>query len=175
MPIEQNDLPNRVYVDQYDANKIIVEEQITHVEISIGGPQGADGPAGADGDAGPTGPTGPTGATGATGPTGPAGAQGIQGEAGQGVPVDGLAGQTLVKASDADYDTEWVDFPVQAYTHGQTSTSTLWEVTHNMGFNPSVTVKDNYGNLIEGYVAYTSNSSLTIEFSSAVSGYAYLS
>ena len=67
MAIEQNDLPNRVYIDQYDANHIIVEEQNTHVEVSLGGPQGQQGPAGADG------PAGPTGATGAIGPQGPKG------------------------------------------------------------------------------------------------------
>lgn len=107
--------------------------------------------------------------------TGPQGVQGETGPAGPGLAAGGTTGQVAVKASDANFDTEWVDFPVQAYTHGQTSTSALWEITHNMGFNPSVTVHDNYGNLIEGYVSYTSNSSLTIEFSVAVSGYAYLS
>ncbi len=74
MAIESNDKPNRVIVDKRDQNKIVVQEQITKIEISQGGPQGATGPQG------PTGPQGATGATGATGPAGPAGADGIAAE-----------------------------------------------------------------------------------------------
>lgn len=103
------------------------------------------------------------------------GPQGPQGEPGAGLEAGGDAGQVLAKASGTNYDTEWVNLPTISYTHGQTATSATWEIVHNLGFYPSVTVKDNYGNLIEGYVSYTSNSSLTIEFSSAFSGYAYLS
>lgn len=107
--------------------------------------------------------TGPAGATGATGATGP------------GVAAGGASGQILVKTSSTDFATAWADNQKISYTHGQTSTSATWTVDHNLGFNPNVTVKDNYGNIIEGYITYTSNSSLTIEFSLAVSGYAYLS
>ena len=63
------------------------------------GPQGPQGPQGEKGDTGDTGPTGPTGATGATGPAGP------------GVAAGGLDGQLLAKASDIDYDTEWIPVP----------------------------------------------------------------
>jgi len=77
-----------------------------------GGPTGPTGPTGPQGITGDTGPTGPTGATGAdstvtgpTGPTGPAGADGVDGE---GVVLGGTTGQVLAKASDTDYDTEWV-------------------------------------------------------------------
>jgi len=73
------------------------------------GPTGPTGPKGDTGDTGPEGPTGATGATGATGPTGPTGATGPQGDPGEGVPVGGTTGQVLAKATDSDYDTEWVD------------------------------------------------------------------
>jgi hypothetical protein len=87
------------------------------------GIQGETGPAGADGATGPqgpqgvqgeTGPQGPQGPQGIQGETGPQGIQGIQGETGpagadgQGVPTGGTTGQVLAKASDTDYDTEWV-------------------------------------------------------------------
>lgn len=101
------------------------------------GPQGEQGETGPAGPAGPTGATGPAGADGisptisvtditgghrvtitdATGPhsfdvmDGAAGQTGPQGAPGQGVPTGGTAGQVLKKASDADYDTEWVDEP----------------------------------------------------------------
>ena len=43
MAIESNDKPNRVIVDNRDQNKIIVQEQVTRIEISQGGPQGPQG------------------------------------------------------------------------------------------------------------------------------------
>ena len=49
------------------------------------------------------GPQGPTGATGATGPAGADGADGV------GVVAGGTTNQVLAKASNADYDTQWVD------------------------------------------------------------------
>lgn len=106
MAIEQNDLPNKVIIDQYDSNKIIVEEQNTHVEVSFGGPQGNTGATG------PTGPAGPAGAAGA------AGAQGPQGEKGRYTvsetePVNPQIGDTWFKSSTAQmylrYDGYWVE------------------------------------------------------------------
>jgi len=112
------------------ADKIVVpqsEDVILVLPESIAGPTGPQGPTGATGATGPTGatgatgpqgiqgatgatgPQGATGPAGATGPTGATGATGPQGEPGQGVPEGGLTGQVLAKASDTDYETEWVD------------------------------------------------------------------
>lgn len=61
-----------------------------------------------------TGATGPKGDTGNTGPAGPAGAAGTPGTPGTdgidgvGVAPGGATGQLLAKASDDDFDTEWV-------------------------------------------------------------------
>jgi len=57
------------------------------------------------------------------GPQGPEGPQGPKGDPGEGVPSGGAPGQVLSKASDADYDTQWVDPPEggaegSAYTPG---------------------------------------------------------
>ena len=57
MAVEINDARNKVLVDKRDQNKVIVQEQTTHVQISQGGPQGIPGPTG------PTGPMGPSGLT----------------------------------------------------------------------------------------------------------------
>lgn len=73
------------------------------------GPQGEQGPQGLQGEQGPQGPAGANGADGATGPQGPQGEQGVQGEPGLGVPPGGITGQVLAKASNANYDTIWVD------------------------------------------------------------------
>lgn len=73
------------------------------------GPQGEIGPQGPQGIQGPEGPEGPAGPAGEQGPQGDVGPQGEQGPAGPGVAAGGTAGQKLVKKTDTDYDTEWVD------------------------------------------------------------------
>jgi hypothetical protein len=102
------------------------------------------------GVSGPQGIPGPTGATGAQGPTGPQGAQGPQGP--QGDPSG----------------------PV-SYTHTQYSASASWSITHNLGYNPNVTVSDSAGTIIEGAIAYPTSSTIVLSFSSAFAGTAYLS
>lgn len=42
-------------------------------------------------------------------PTGPQGPQGPQGDPGEGMPLGGMTGQILAKASDTDFDLAWVD------------------------------------------------------------------
>ena len=85
------------------------------------------GPTGATGATGPQGIQGETGLTGATGPQGEQGIQGIQGEtgatgpAGAGVAVGGLAGEILAKATNADYDTEWIAESTLSITASQIS------------------------------------------------------
>ena len=61
------------------------------------------------GETGATGATGPQGETGPAGPTGPQGPQGEKGDDGVGIPAGGTTGQVLAKASETDYDTEWVN------------------------------------------------------------------
>lgn len=55
MAIEFNDISNKVIVNPRDVNKVIVEEQIVHVQVATGGPQGIQGPVG------PIGPQGESG------------------------------------------------------------------------------------------------------------------
>lgn len=65
--------------------------------------------------------------------------------------------------------------PLVAYQHTQSSASTTWTIAHNLNFFPNVTVIDSGGNMVEANVTYTNNANLTITFSSAISGVAYLS
>jgi hypothetical protein len=149
MALDTNDTPNRVIVDKRDQNKIVVQEQITKIEISQGGPQGIQGPAGPTGTTGSTGPTGATGATGAAGATGATGPQGAQGPAGPS--------------------------QVIAYTHLQNAVSLTWVITHNLGFYPNIVVLDSAGTVVEGDFSYASVNQMTVTLSQAISGYAYLS
>ena len=62
-----------------------------------------------------------------------------------------------------------------AYTHTQGVSSATWTINHNLGFYPNLTVQDSAGTIYEGEITYTNSDSLTVTFSSAFSGKAYLS
>ena len=62
-----------------------------------------------------------------------------------------------------------------AYTHIQSSSSSLWDVVHGLPFVPSVTVVDSAGTVVGGNVLIISSTHLQIAFSAPFSGTAYLS
>ena len=61
-----------------------------------------------------------------------------------------------------------------AYTHIQTSSSTVWVIEHDLQFTPNIIVVDLDGIVIEGEYDYGSGS-ITATFSQAITGAAYLS
>lgn len=61
-----------------------------------------------------------------------------------------------------------------SYTHIQGEASDTWTIEHNMGRYPSVTVVDSAGSAVFGDVTYTNENQLTVTFSVAFSGKAYL-
>jgi hypothetical protein len=65
--------------------------------------------------------------------------------------------------------------PRVSYTHNQNAVSNSWVINHNLGFKPNVTVQDSAGTTYEGEINHTSANSLTVSFSAAFSGKAYLS
>lgn len=62
-----------------------------------------------------------------------------------------------------------------SYVHNQLASAAEWTVNHNLNFYPNVTVYDSAGSMVEGSVNHSTATSLTITFSSAISGKAYLS
>jgi len=58
--------------------------------------------------------------------------------------------------------------------HTQSSASSTWNVTHELGGRPSVTIVDSAGTVVVGDVVYNSNTSITVSFSAPFSGFAYL-
>ena len=60
------------------------------------------------------------------------------------------------------------------YIHTQGSAATTWTVTHTLGGHPSVTVVDSTGTVVIGGVQYDSETQVTLTFSAAFSGSAYL-
>jgi len=61
------------------------------------------------------------------------------------------------------------------YVHTQNVSSNTWVISHNLGYNPSVTALDSAGTQVEGDVVWTSLNQLTVTFSAAFGGVAYLS
>ena len=62
-----------------------------------------------------------------------------------------------------------------SYEHIQDEVNKDWVITHNLGFKPNVTVIDSAGTIYEGEIAYTNTTTLTVSFSAAFSGKAFLS
>lgn len=72
---------------------------------------------------------------------------------------------------------EWVNSPVGAdlnFTFNQSPASAVWTITHNLNKFPNYTVIDSSGDEVEGDVTYINNNQLTLTFSAAFSGTAYL-
>lgn len=65
--------------------------------------------------------------------------------------------------------------PLVSYSHTQGSSATTWSIEHNLGFYPSVTVFMSSGDTVEGSIEHQDVNNLTITFSVAISGTAYLS
>lgn len=60
------------------------------------------------------------------------------------------------------------------YTHDQFIPASVWEINHNLGKKPSVTITDTAGSVIEGKVTLNNGTKITIEFNFPFSGYAEL-
>ena len=71
--------------------------------------------------------------------------------------------------------TEGSVLPPIAYHHIQGTPSNNWVITHNLNFNPNVTVVDSAGTNVEGEVRYVNGNTTVVAFQSAFSGDAYLS
>lgn len=62
-----------------------------------------------------------------------------------------------------------------SFTYSQDVASATWNIAHNMGFYPSVTVVDSSERVVIGDVTYNDANSLTVTFSAAFAGKAHLS
>ena len=60
------------------------------------------------------------------------------------------------------------------FEYQQVTASTLWTVNHNLNRHPSVTTTNTTGGVINGTVTYINNNTVTIRFTPAKTGFAYL-
>jgi hypothetical protein len=89
-----------------------------------------------------------------------------------GVPLGGTTGQVLAKTSSTDFAEAWVS---NSFTFVQGTAAATWVITHALPFRPNVVTVDSTGRQVEGDVVYTSATVVTVTFSAAFAGTAYLS
>jgi hypothetical protein len=66
-------------------------------------------------------------------------------------------------------------YPVAArHVHTQGAASRTWTITHTLGGYPSITVVDSAKTVVFGEVNYVSATQVVVNFTSAFSGFAYL-
>lgn len=61
-----------------------------------------------------------------------------------------------------------------SYIHVQDTPSDTWTINHNLGRRPSVTIVDSADSVVFGNVKYESDDLITVTFSAATAGKAYL-
>ena len=61
------------------------------------------------------------------------------------------------------------------YVHTQTTPLAVWNISHNLGFVPNITVVDSSGEVVEGSYEYLNATTVRLTFDGAFSGKAYLS
>lgn len=103
------------------------------------------------------------------------GPRGVQGEQGPPGP-SGLAGTDHNELDNRD-GTDC--HPASAisgltYIHDQLIPAATWIITHNLNRQASVTVRDSSGSVVNGDIQHDSSNQLTLSFSAAFAGVAYL-
>lgn len=59
------------------------------------------------------------------------------------------------------------------YVHEQDTDAFIWNIQHYMGKNPSVTVVESGGNVVEGYIIYIDPDNVQVQFNAETRGVAY--
>lgn len=89
----------------------------------------------------------------------------------------GLTGSSDFSGTKVEIDLDFAYIKTQVrenYIHDQQVASTTWTVNHNMNKYPSVNVVDTANDEVTGDVKYNSLNQITISFTAAFSGKAYL-
>ena len=89
------------------------------------------------------------------------------------IPVPGPRGLAGTVAGTLPY-TSITNAPSLSYLYQQSQPAALWDITHNLGYYPAVTVMDSAGSVVLGDTQHVSATRLTLTFSAAFSGQASL-
>ena len=144
----------KVEIDQV-VNNVTIDEENVVIELGTSGPQGGRGTGILNGT------TAPDNSIGIIGDfflnTTNMNLYGPKTESGWGSPTDLVGSQEL------------------GYVHIQSVPASVWNITHGLGFTPSITVVDTAGTVVEGSYNYPNSSTVVLTFIGAFSGRAYLS
>lgn len=141
-------------------NKVSITEEITNVLVSVFGTQG------------------PRGSMIISGSANPVNSQGVLGDIYLNTSNNSIWGPKFTDP--ADGIDKWGDQPFFQFTasrrfiHTQSTPSSTWVVTHDLGGQPSVTVVDSANTVVFGDVTYVSGEVVKIDFSSTFSGFVFL-
>lgn len=118
------------------------------------------------------GPIGPRGPGVVAGEGAPSNSEGQDGD----IYIDSDTGTYYGPKADGAWPVEVLYQPGQTlrHVHSQPVASTTWSITHALGGRPSVMIVDTGGNVVIGDISYNSDTSVTVSFTAAFSGYAYL-
>jgi len=103
------------------------------------------------------------GPRGIQGPPGPQGASGLAG-----TDHNELANRDAIDSHPASAISGLV------YVHQQLIPEAIWVITHNLNRNPSATITDSAESVVHGDIQHNSTNQLSISFSAAFAGTAYL-
>lgn len=102
---------------------------------------------------------------------------GPKGDPGIGLQYEWLGSRLGIK-TEAEPDFEYVDLAAAsgdvAYVHNQISASREWQIRHNLGKHPSVTVVDSASTVVVGDIEYFNTEELIIRFTAEFAGRAFL-
>jgi hypothetical protein len=87
--------------------------------------------------------------------------------------LPGVGGVTL-ESSGIDEGTGDVTISISGYVHNQMSPSITWNIFHNLGKFPSVSVVDSAGTIVYGDITYIDINNISLSFSAPFAGKAYL-
>jgi len=125
------------------------------------------------------GPQGLKGDVGSIGPAGPQGPEGTVYVDPDPPPAPTVEGHMWYDEDDETLDpfswNELSDKPLLQYVHDQSTPSATWNIIHNMGYFPSVTVVDSAGSEVMGDVQHMNAYTVVVTFGAAFGGKAYLS
>ena len=155
---------------------LYIWDSIGNAWSNVGPVQGPKGDTGSQGPKGDTGSQGPQGTIGPSGPKGDTGSQGPKGDTGS----QGPKGDTGAQGAQGIPGNSNFNISLVSFTYEQQVAASVWNITHNLGFNPNVQVMDYTEINVECEIRYVNSNQLTLSFQQAgvpvlYSGYAYLS
>jgi len=94
--------------------------------------------------------------------------------AGNGINLDANVGDNTIEISSDVNISDYVLKSELTYIHTQIASSSTWVINHGLHRYPSVTIVDSGGTRVVGETIYNSIDQITVNFSAAFSGEAYL-